>query len=100
MVPRNRECDGRIEKHAEVVRVCGVLVEIPEIDDEPPAHSLLDAEFDLIARAWWHCLTVAKLTVQPDASGQQQVLVVRRFHRSAIRGAQYTAGSGHRKRDA
>ena len=51
VIPRDREEDRRVEQHAEVVGVGRVLVEVADIGDEPAAERLLDADFDLIARA-------------------------------------------------
>ena len=92
--------DRRVEEHAEVVGVVGALVEVAEVDDDPLAEPLLNADLHLIALARLQDLAVAEQAVQPHAARQQQVLVVRRLQRAAVRGAEHRVARRHGVRDA
>ena len=92
--------DRRVEEHAEVVGVVRALVEVAEVGDDPAAECLLDAELALIALARLEDLALAEHAVQSDAARQQQVLVVRRLQRPAVRRAQHRTAAGNRVRHA
>ena len=96
-IPRDGERNRRVEQHAEVVAVVRVLVEVPEIGDDPAAERLLDAEFDLIALPGGGGVACAEQRHQAVARRQQQVLVVRRLHRAAVRRAQHRVAAPERR---
>src|SRR5205823_10553683 len=79
LVPGDRERNRRVEEHAEVVGVAGVLDEVAEIGNHHTAERLLDAELTLVASSRLRRLRLAEDAVGVEAGGQQQVLVVRRL---------------------
>jgi hypothetical protein len=78
VVPCDRERNRGIEQHAKVVSVVGVFIELPEVQDDPAAESLLGAKLDLIAPTRRHRSPPPKSPLEAVAGRQQQVLAVRR----------------------
>ena len=100
VIPRDGEHDRRAEEDVEVVAVGCALDEVAEVEHRPAAERLLNPELALIPLPRLEDLPLAEQPVQSKAARQQQVLVVRRFHRPAVRRAQHRAAVGHGVRDA
>ena len=100
VIPGHGKEDGRVEQHVEVVGVVGPLVEIAHVRDNPTPDALLETHLHLITLAWQRRGGRAGQRFRADSTREQEVLVVRCFHRPAVRGAQHGVAVRNRVRHA
>ena len=72
-----------------------MLVVVAEVDDDPAAESLLNAELDLIALAGRQWRRLSDERFGAHTARQEKVLVVRRLERTPVRCAQHGAAPRH-----
>ena len=103
--PTDRKLDRSVEEHIEIVRVRRKFPKVVAIYLDVPAECLLQSHVVLIPAS----RVKGRLALRPkyvgqaaDARGarQKKVLVVRRFKRSRISGAQYRAGGADQVRNS
>ena len=88
---------GRVEQHAEIVRVVGVLPEVVRARHQPPAESLFQTGVVLVAVSGVQGLAdrsenVRRKTAHAGGARQDQILVVGRLERARVRGAHHGSG--------